>query len=385
MKFFINWLENQQERLNKMRQFKAFVIKEFYHILRDHWTVIILLLMPVVMTILFGFGISTEIKNTRFAVYDPSRDHVTQGIINKLSNSEYFIFDGYISNPEQIENLMAKSECGLVIVFSNKFGQRVTDVEGGQVQIITDGSDPNTASILTGYASNLIMSYQNDLNKQEAKPSLINADIKLIYNPSLKNVYNTVPGIIGVIIILICAIMTSVSITREKENGTMEVLLVSPMKPILIILSKVIPYFCISLINLTTILLLSHFLLGVPIRGSLLLVIFISLIYIFVSLSFGILISTLVDKQIVALLISGMVLMLPVVYFSGMIFPIESFPLVLQWLANIIPAKWFIIAMKNVMIKGMGFTSVLKEIIILSSMAVIIIAISIKKFKIRLE
>lgn len=214
---------------------------------------------------------------------------------------------------------------------------------------------------------------------------LISPEVKLLYNPSMKNAFNTVPGIMGVIIILICALMTSVSITREKEYGTMEVLLVSPMKPLLIILSKVVPYFAISLINLTTILLLAHFMLKVPIAGSFFLVIFISLIYIFVSLALGLLISTVVDKQIVALLISGAGLMMPVVYLSGMMFPIESMPVVLQWISNIIPAKWYIVAMRNVMIKGLGFSSVIKEISVLSMMAIVIITASLKRFKVRLE
>ncbi len=368
-----------------MKQFRAFVIKEFYHILRDHWTMIILLLMPVVMTILFGYCISTEIKNTRFVVYDPSRDNVTQGIVNKMQSSEYFIFKGYVDDYANIEKVFTNSDCGMVLVFGNQFGEKFLESDDARIQIITDGSDPNTAVILTGYASNLILSYQQDKSKSFNKAGLISPEIKLLFNPSLKNEYNTVPGIIGVIIMLICALMTSVSIAREKEKGTMEVLLVSPVKPFLIIVSKVVPYFCISLVNLATILLLAHFLLHVPIVGSLFLVIFISLLYIFVSLSLGILISTLVEKQIIALLISGMVLLLPVVYLSGMIFPVESMPLVLRWLANIIPAKWFIVAIKDVMIKGMTFSSILKEIIVLASMAILIIIVSLKKFKIRLE
>nr|HPR60269.1 ABC transporter permease [Prolixibacteraceae bacterium] len=356
-----------------MKQFAAFVQKEFYHILRDHWTMIILLVLPILMVILFGYGISTEVKNTRFAVLDPSRDVLTQGIVNKLANSEYFILGDYLTSNDEVETCFTHSDYGLVLVFGSRFAEQAMEPGGAQIQLIADGSDPNTASILTTYASSLITSYQQEMMKGETPKMMIAPEVKLLYNPSMKNSFNTVPGIMGVIIILICALMTSVSLTREKEHGTMEVLLVSPMRPMLIIFSKVIPYFCISLVNLATILLLAHFMLGVPIVGSFGLVVLISLIYIFVSLALGLFISTVAEKQIVALLISGAGLMLPVVYLSGMMFPLESMPVALQWVANIIPAKWFIIAMRNVMIKGLGFMSVIKEIAILTLMGTIII------------
>ncbi len=368
-----------------MKQFIAFVKKEFRHILRDHWTMIILLILPVLMLILFGYGISTEVKNTQFAVLDPSRDVLTQGIVNKLATSEYFILGDYLTHESEIEQCFTHGNYGLVVVFGNRFSEQVMEPDGVQVQLIADGSDPNTASILTTYASSLIAQYARELVKGAETPMLISPEVKLLFNPSMKNSFNTVPGIMGVIIILICALMTSVSLTREKEYGTMEVLLVSPMRPFLIIFSKMIPYFCISLVNLATILLLGHFMLGVPIVGNFGLVILISLIYIFVSLALGLFISTVAEKQIVALLISGAGLMLPVVYLSGMMFPLESMPVALQWFANIIPAKWYIIAMRNVMIKGLGISSVLREIIILVGMGSFIVFASIQRFKTRLE
>lgn len=368
-----------------MDQFLTFVQKEFYHILRDRWTTIILLILPVLMLILFGYGISTEVKNTKVAVYDPSRDAITQGIVAKLEGSEYFTLGSYLTGPSEIEKCFTKSDYGLVVVFGTNFSSRLTQPSEAQIELIADGSDPNTASILTSYASTLILSYLQEQNKGQNTGSLITPEIKLLYNPSMKNSFNTVPGIMGVVIILICALMTSVSLTREKEYGTMEVLLASPMKPLLIIFSKVIPYFCLSLVNLATILTLARYMLGVPIKGSFMLVVFVSLIYIFVSLALGLLISTIAKKQIVALLISGAGLMLPVVYLSGMLFPLESMPSALQWFANIIPAKWYIIAMRNVMIKGLGFSSVIREVVILSVMAAFLITASFKRFKIRLE
>ena len=377
-----------------MRAFRVFVQKEFYHILRDRWTTIILLALPILMIILFGFGITTEIRNTKFAVYDPAGDFTTRGIINKLESSEYFTLERYLSSPDQIEQLFREGKTGFAVVFSDE-----------QILLVADGTDPNTASILTNYATALINSYLEESAVREAgggaatnvagDPPVaaataaarrtITPEIRLLYNPSLKSAYNIVPGIMGMILMLICAMMTSVSIAREKELGTMEVLLVSPMKPFLIILSKIVPYFTISVINYITILILSVYVLKVPIAGSLILLSGLSLLFIMVSLLLGILISSLVEKQIVALLISGMLLMMPAVFLSGLMFPIESMPEVLQWLSHILPVKWFIIAVRNVMIKGLGFSSIIKEIAILTGMAAVILVVSIKKFKFRLE
>lgn len=368
-----------------MRQFLIFVQKEFYHIFRDRWTTIILLILPILMILLFGFGISTEVKNSKFTVYDPSRDVATQGIVNKLSTSEYFTYSGNIDSPKQIEQIFKEGKIGFVLVFSDHFYQNMVHTGDAKIQMITDGTDPNTASTLTNYAINLIGDYQQELMQNQKIPLQIVPEVKLLYNPGMVGAYNTVPGIMGMILMLISAMMTSVSIAREKELGTMEILLVSPMKPMLIILSKVVPYFFIAIVNFITIVLLAVYVLHVPINGSLFLLSMISLLFIFVSLALGLFISSLVDKQLVALLISGMVLMLPVILLSGLMFPIESMPIGLQGIAQLIPAKWFIVAIRNVMIKGLGFSSIVQEVVVLSFMAVVLIMASFKKFKNRLE
>ena len=368
-----------------MKQFLTFAKKEFYHIFRDTWTMIILLIMPIMMLILFGFMMTTEVKNTHFAIYDPSHDVATQGIVNKISLSDYFIFSGYLDSPNQIEEVFREGKVGLVVVFGERFYENMMHTGDAQVQLIADGSDPNTASTLTMYATSLIASYQQDAVGELKISYQIKPEVKFLYNPTLKGSYNFVPGVMGMILMLICAMMTSVSIAREKEMGTMEVLLVSPMKPIQIIISKVVPYFFLSVVNLTTILIFSVFLLGVPINGNLGLLVLISLIFIFVSLALGLLISSVVEKQMVALLISAMVLMMPVLMLSGMMFPVENMPWILRILSDIIPAKWYMIAIKKIMIQGLGFSSVIKEFIILSSMAIFLIAVSIKRFKYRLE
>ncbi len=380
-----NWHENQPVVLNSMNQFFTFVRKEFYHIYRDRWTMIILLILPIVMLILFGFMMSTEVKDTSFAIVDPSRDVASQGIANKLSTSEYFIFSGYLDTPEQINKVFRQGEIGLVVVFSENFYQRLVHTGDAQIQLIADGSDPNRANTLTMYATSLIRSYQQERMSDQQIPYQITPEVTFLYNPTLESAFNFVPGVMGMILMLICAIMTSVSIAREKEFGNMEILLVSPMKPFQVIISKVVPYFGLSVINLATILLLSVYALGVPIRGSLSLVILISLIFIFVSLSVGILISSVVETQMVALLLSAMVMMMPVMMLSGMMFPVENMPWFFRWISELIPAKWFMVAIKKIMVQGLDISSVTKELTVLSSMAVVLISASLKSYKLRLE
>lgn len=367
-----------------MKLFLSFVQKEFYHIFRDRLTLWILLGLPVLMLSLFGFAITTEVKNTRMAVYDPSRDAATLEIINKLRANEYFVFSRFLNSPDEIETVFKTGEAGLVVVFSERFYENMLHTGDARVQLITDGTDPNTATTLNNYAANIIASYQQELTNNNV-PYQIVPELKLLYNPQMKGAYNFVPGVMGMILMLICAMMTSIAIAREKEKGTMEVLLVSPMKPIVIILSKIVPYLTLSLVNLVTILLMSVFVLKVPIAGSLSVLVTLSLAFIFVCLALGLLISTMVKTQLVALLISGMVLMAPIILLSGMIFPVENMPWFLQILSNLIPARWYILANKKVMIKGLGFDSIRTELLILGSMAILLIAVSLRKFKNRLE
>lgn len=368
-----------------MKQFLTFTRKEFYHILRDRWTMIMLLAFPIMMIILFGFGITTEIQNSKIAIYDPSKDIATYNIATKLEISDYFVLEEYLDSPDQIESTFKEGKVGLVVVFGERFYESLLHTGEAQVLLIADGTDPNTASTLTTYASRIIMLYQQELLGIENLPFTIHTEVKLLYNPTMKSAYNIVPGVMGMVLMLICALMTSVSIAREKELGTMEVILVSPMPPLLIVLSKVVPYFTISLINFTNVLLLAVFLMGVPVNGSLFSLYFVSVIFIFVALALGLLISSVTDKQSVALLMSAMGLMMPIVMLSGLMFPIENMPIILQGIAQIIPAKWYIEAIRNIMIKGLGLKDIITELSVLSLMAVVLIAASLKKFKIRLE
>lgn len=368
-----------------MKQFSVFVQKEFYHILRDKWTVAILLLLPIIMLILFGYAITTEVRNSRVVVYDPSRDAATQNIIARLDASEYFSVEETVNDPQKLEQYFREGTAALAIAFSERFYQHMMHTGEAQIELIADGSDPNNAVTVINYATQIILAYQQELFRTNAVPYQIRPEIKLLYNPQMKGAYNFVPGVMGMIMILICAMMTSVSIAREKELGTMEILLVSPMQPLMIILAKAVPYFVISVVNVTNILLFAVFIMNVPLAGSLFWLIVLSLIYIFLSLALGLLISSVVNKQLIALLISGAGLIMPIMLLSGMIFPVENMPLPLQIISNVIPARWFIVAVKKLMIKGLGFSSITKELLILSSMALFFIIVSLKKFKMRLE
>lgn len=368
-----------------MKQFISFVRKEFYHIFRDKRTMLILLGMPVIQILLFGFAITTEVNNVQVAVFDPSKDVSTRLIKERFQASKYFEIEEELTDYNQINDIFKYGKINMVIVFSENFADNLLHTGEAAIQLITDGTEPNQASMLTGYASNILSSYQQELSEQYNVPFRIIPEIKMLYNPQTKSAYNFVPGVMGMILMLICAMMTSIAIVREKETGTMEILLSSPMKPLHIILAKAVPYFLLSILNLTTILLLSVYVLGVPIAGNFLLLILTSFLFIFLALSLGLLISTLVNSQMAAMLVSGMCLMMPIMLLSGLMFPIESMPKILQWISAIVPARWYIEAVKKIMIQGVELQYVIKEIFILIVMAAGLIVLSLKKFKTRLN
>ena len=368
-----------------MKQLLSFIRKEFYHILRDKTTMMILLLMPIIQIILFGFALSTEVKNTEVAVLAPTNDEATSRIIDKINASAYFDVVATIHNTDEIQPIFRDAKAKLVMVFEDHFAERLRKTGKTHIQLIADATDPNAATSFTFYASNIIASYLQELMGPVTNPYQIMPEVKMLYNPQMLGAFNFVPGVLGMIMLLICAMMTSIAIVREKEMGTMEILLVSPMKPIYTILSKITPYFVLSCVNFATIMLLSVYVLKVPVAGSFISLVVVSLLYIFLSLALGLLVSTMTNSQQAAMLISGMGLMLPVMLLSGMIFPVENMPIALQWLSDIVPAKWYISAVKTIMIKGLGITAVLKEVAILSLMSLVLVGVSLKKFKIRLE
>ena len=368
-----------------MKRFIGFVKKEFYHIFRDKRSMFILFGMPIAQIMLFGFAITNEINNVNIAILDKSKDVETKLLINKISASKHFKIEDEVSNENQIEAVFKKGKVKAVLVFEKDFAQNLQTQKNGNVQVISDATDPNTANTITNYIQSILRNYQQELNKGTVNPYQIQVQSQMYYNPELKSVFNFVPGVMTVILMLVSAMMTSISITREKELGTMEILLVSPLKPFIVIIGKVFPYVFLSIINAIVIIVLSIFVFNVPVQGSLFLLGIESILFIITSLTLGVLISTISETQQTALMISLMGLMLPVILLSGFIFPLSSMPLPLQYISNIIPAKWFIIILKGIMLKGVGIAELWKETLILVIMALVFTAISVKKYKIRLE
>ena len=348
-----------------MKQFISFVIKEAKHIVRDKRTMLILFGMPIVMMLLFGFAITNDIKNVRIIIVTSNADYATQQATDRLAASEFFTIAKVVATPSEAEQSIRNQEADMAIVFSQDFASKKSGF-----QLIVDGADPNMAQQWSNYASAVLMN---------PKENSINT--KLLYNPQMKSAYNFVPAIMGMLLMLICAMMTSISIVHEKEK----VLLVSPTRPLMIIIAKVVPYLVLAFVILIAILLMATFVLGVPVQGSLFWIFLISTIYILLALSLGLLVSTIAQTQLVALLLSAMVLLMPIVMLSGMIFPVESMPQILQYASVIIPTRYYISAMRKLMIMGVGVEQVYHEMIILTSMLVVLLFLSLAKFNKRLE
>ncbi len=352
-----------------MKQFFSFVIKEGKHIVRDKRTVLILFGMPLVLMLLFGFAITNDVKNVRTVVVTSSMDHLTRQAVDRLAASEYFTITQVVATPRDAERVIRGQKADMAIVFGPEFASRRSGV-----QFIVDGADPNMAQQWTNYATGVMLNAQGGV-----------VNTKMLYNPQMRSAYSFVPAIMGMLLMLVCAMMTSISIVREKEKGTMEVLLVSPVKPLMIIIAKAIPYLALAFIILIIIMLMARYVLGVPLAGSLFWIIVISVIYILLALSLGLLISNVAKTQLVALLLSAMVLLVPIVMLSGMIFPVESMPEILQWISAVIPPRYYIDAMRKLMIMGVGIQDVAREVLILVGMVVVLMTLALAKFNKRLE
>jgi ABC-2 type transport system permease protein len=369
-----------------MKRFLGFVNKEFLHIFRDYRTLFILFGIPVAQILIFGYAVSMDIKNAGIAILDLSHDDLTEKLSDKIISSGFFKRTENLLSYNDIDRVFKKGKTKAVIVFENDFGDKIISEGKASISIIADGSEPNTATLVTNYITAIV----NDFNMELAVPVLNNSvriktEVKMFYNPNLKSHFMFVPGVITLILILVCALMTSVTITREKEFGTMEVLLVSPLRPIQIILGKVMPYFILSFINVILILALSWFVFDLPVKGSLILLLGECMLYILMSLTLGILISTVSKNMQQAIFISLIGLMLPTILLSGFIFPIENMPKIYDYVSMVLPPRYFIVIIKNIMIKGAGLMSIWKETLILIVMTLVFIGLSVRKFKIRLE
>ena len=381
MRFSTHWLAAHKEENNDMKQnFGSLIKKESTHILRDKRTMLIVMLIPVVLMVLFGFAISTEVNNINIAIVAPERTDGVNDAVQRLDNNDYFTFKGYIS-PDEIDYYLRSGKVNAVIVFATDYDRRALLAKQGYetkpiIQLILDASNVNTAGTASAYIQNILLG-------SDAPQAMF--ETRMLFNPQMKSAYNFVPGIMGLIFILVCAMMTSVSIVREKEVGTMEVLLVSSVRPAKIIFAKMIPYFAISCIVLILILLLARYLLDVPMTGGVWGIFSLSLLYLALSLSLGLLVSTIARTQVAALLISAMVMMMPILMLSGMLFPIENLPTFFKVVSNIVPARWYIDAVRKMMIQGLPLTAVWENCAILLGMTVAILGVSLKKFNDKLE
>jgi ABC-2 type transport system permease protein len=368
-----------------MKPFWAFVKKEFHHIWRDKQTLGILVGMPIVQIMIFGFALTNEVKNSRIAVLDPSRDMASMALTEKLEASQYFDIEQEIRSPEQILPAFRQGRIRLAVIFPPGFRADLFQQHRAQVQLIADASDPNTATTLTRYAAAVIQDYQESMLPMSPLPYRIQVETRMLYNPQLEGAFNFVPGVMAMILMLVCTLMTSIAIVREKERGTMEVLLASPLKPVLVILAKAVPYLGLSMVNIASILLLSVFVLDLPIVGSLVLLVAESVLFTITALSLGLMVSSITASQQVAMLVSLLAMFLPTLMFSGFMFPIENMPTPLQVMSNIVPAKWYFYIVKAVMIKGLGFQAVWRETLVLAGMTVFFLGLAYRKFNIRLQ
>ena len=367
-----------------MKQLITFIGKEFKHVFRDRKTLLLLFGLPIVQIVLFGFALTNEIKEANLVIVDYAKDEATQKITEKFRSSSSFTLRESVLGQQEIETAFKEGEVKMVMVFPADFEKNLVAAGSGAIQLIADATDPNTATTLTNHANSIIRDYEREISTVRSDFT-IGIETRNIYNPELKGTTNFVPGVMALVLLLICVLMTSVSIVKEKESGTMEILLVSPINPFLVIVAKALPYLILSIVNLSVILFLSVYLLEMPINGNVFLLFAVSILLIMTALSLGLLISNSTDSQQTAMLISLMGMLLPTMMFTGFLFPLENMPLPLQMVANLIPSKWYYIIVKDVMIKGLGFSAIWKETLILTVMTLALLITSIRKFKIRLS
>jgi ABC-2 type transport system permease protein len=368
-----------------MEQLKSFIKKEFYHIFRDKRTMLILFGIPITQLLIFGTVIKNEITNVPVAIYDQSKDDITAQIATKILSSGYFLLAENLESTTDIDRIFRKGHVKQVIIFENNFGEKLQREGTASVQLIADASDPNMARLVTSYTSGIINDHIRKMNPELLMPLQITPEVRMYFNEEMKSAYQFVPGTMALILMLVSALMTSVSITREKETGTMEILLASPLRPAQIIIGKVLPYLLLSVANAFIIVLIGQLVFDVPVKGSFILLMLETILFIMMALCLGIFISTIAKNQMIAMFISLIALMLPTIILSGFIFPIENMPAILQGLSYIMPARYFITIIRGIMLKGVGISYIWMETLILMGMTLFFIAVSVKNFKVRLE
>lgn len=368
-----------------MKQFFAFIRKEFFHVFRDKRTLLIMFGLPVAQIVLFGFALTSEVKDITLTVIDQSHDVNAQQLVSKIKSSSYFVVTEAAPGFNDIARAFKNGTAKCALIFPANFGSDLQHHGRAPLQIITDGSDPNTAKTVVNYLTAITTAYQQEINPGKPLPYLIIPEPRMLYNEEGNGSLNFIPGVMALVLMIVCTALTSVSVVREKELGTMEILLVSPFQPLMVLIAKAIPYLILSLLNFILILVLAVFVLNVGIKGSIVLLFLESMLFIITCLSFGLMISNTTNSQQTALLLSMMGMMIPTMIFTGFMFPLENMPGVFQFIANLVPAHWYFLIIKAVMLKGLGFKYIWKETLVLLGMTLLLLTIALKNFKTRLS
>lgn len=362
----------------------AFMVKEVQHILRDRQTLTILILMPLLQVVLFGYALRTDIQDIRVAVVDPTPDYATLTLRNRLGATDRFRLVQVLPDASRLETLFRRNEADVGVEVAPRFGTRLARGEPADIQIVADASDPNGGTTMAAYVNAVIDDFAGQMGASGGAVHIA-LDTRMRFNPTLASVNLFVPGLIALVITLVSALMTAISLSREKERGTLESLLVSPLRPWQIIVGKVAPYLAIGFVSVIAVLIEARLVFQVPVRGSVALLLAEGLLYILVSLSLGILVSARTSSQRVAMMATIVGTMLPTIMLSGFVFPIESMPVVLRWITPAVPARWFVSIVRGIMLVGVGLDYLWPDTLVLAGMAAILLVLSIRSFHARLE
>lgn len=360
---------------------RAFIVKEVHHILRDKQTLTILLLMPLIQVVLFGYALRSDVRNVRLVIVEPVSDYATLALRARLAAGSRFRIVAVAPTMAAVEPLFRQGKADIAVAFESDFAARLESNEPARLLLAVDASDPNTGTTMQAYARAVIMAYEAELGEKRGQPVRIIPETRMRFNPTLESVNLFLPGLIALVLTLVSALMTAISLSREKERGTLEILLVSPLRPWQIIVGKVVPYLGLAFANALTALLAAWLIFHVPFRGSVILLLAECLLYSMVSLALGVLVASITGSQRVAMLVALLVTMLPSSLLSGMVFPIASMPTVLQWISNIVPARWFIIIARGIMLKGVGLEHLWRETLVLAVMTLLLMALAVRTFK----
>ncbi|HEX8943674.1 MAG TPA: ABC transporter permease [Gemmatimonadaceae bacterium] len=358
--------------------------KEGYHILRDRRTLAVLIFMPIVQVILFGYSIRTDVKDVRLVIVDPTPDATTLELRNRFRAAGTFRIVAVVPTEADLAPLFETDTAQVAVRFQPRFGERMAAGEMAQVLVITDATEPNSGSARQNYVTAVIQNYQQELRQRAGRIRIV-PETRARFNPTRESTNLFVPGLMAMVLNIIAALMTALSLTREKETGTMEALLVSPLRPWQIIIGKVAPYLAIGFVSVIAVLLEAKLVFHVPVRGSVPLLLFEGMLFILVALSLGILVSARTSSQRVAMMGALIGTMLPTQMLSGFVFPLESMPPLIQWIANVIPAKWFVLVARGIMLKGVGLAYLWPETLVLGVMTLLLLAASARSFKVRLQ